>query len=349
MLALAAVLLSMLAAGTATASGDPSAASEANEPSAAELAVARELFRQAGELRDSGHCDQALVKLRQALAIKETPGLRFHVAYCEEALGQLVEALNDYDRASELIASGIAAPDVEGLLGPARDAVRRRIPTVHVQLPSASTLERAELDGKAVSSVVLRDPVPLDPGHHELLVVLSGYEPFETSFALGESQNRLVQIALTALRPSAPSRAPAPAERPRQDTSGGPLRTYALLGGSALTLAALGVGIGFSLSAASASERARSAADYLADHTNENDACVDPLPGQIAEACGDVRQAQHDEQRARAAAQVGYVAAAISAAATVSAWVLWPKPDRNTALSFAAGADAVSLSFRSRF
>ena len=349
MLALAAVLLSTLSAGTASASEEPRTASAANEPSAAEVAVARELFRQAGELRDAGHCDQALVKLRRALAIKETPGLRFHVAYCEEALGQLVEALNDYGRAAELIESGIAAPDVQGLLGPARDAVRKRIPTVHVQIPSASALERAELDGKAVSSVVLRDPVPLDPGHHELLVVVTGYEPFETEFALSESQNRVVQIALTPLRPSAPSRAPVPADAPQPDAPTGSLRTYVLLGEGASTLAALGVGIGFSLSAASADERTRSAASHLADLTRDSDACIETPPGEIADACADVRQAQHEGQRARAIAQAGYIAAAVAAVATVSTWVLWPKPDRNTALSLAAGEDDFSFSLRLRF
>ncbi|MBN1609126.1 MAG: hypothetical protein JW940_21030 [Polyangiaceae bacterium] len=344
--AFAAVLLSTLAAGTAWAAGAKAHASAANEPSAAELAIARELFREAGELRDAGHCDMALVKLRQALAIKETPGLRFHVAYCEEDLGQLVEALNDYDRAAELIETGIAAPDVQGLLGPARDAVRKRIPTVHVQLPSASPVERAELDGEVVSSVVLRDPIPLDPGHHTLLVVATGYEPFETDFALSESQHRVVQIALTALRPAVPSGAPAPAPGRGQDTSPGSLRTYVLVGEGALTLAALGVGIGFTLSATSADERARSAARTLAGRPN--DACSRP-DDDIADACVDIRQAPIDKRHALAVAEVGFISAAVGAVAAVSTWVLWPKPDRDTALSLAAGADCFAVSLRSRF
>jgi hypothetical protein len=346
-LAIAAVLLSTLVGKTALASVAPAGAAATGEPSAAELAVARELFRQAGELRDAGHCDEALARLRQALAIKETPGLRFHVAYCEEALGQLVEALNDYDRAAELIESGIAAPDVQGLLGPARDALRQRIPTVRVQLPSASRVQRAELDGKAVSSVVLRDPIPIDPGHHKLLVVVTGYEPFETDFALGESQNRVVQIASTALRPSGRSVAPAPARGSGQDTSPGSLRTYVLVGEGALTLAALGVGIGFSLSAASAADRIRSAADVL--EGSLDDACSNPDDA-IADACVDMRQAPTDRRHALAVADVGYIVAALGAVAAVSTWVLWPdEPGRDTALSMAAGADRWSVAFRLRF
>ncbi len=53
------------------------------EPSAADIASARRLFSEATELRRAGQWSDAAAKLREAIAIKETPGLRFHLAHCE--------------------------------------------------------------------------------------------------------------------------------------------------------------------------------------------------------------------------------------------------------------------------
>src|SRR5262245_45898151 len=76
------------------------------EPTATELAVARRLFAEAVDLEHDERWELAASKLRDALAIKDTPGLRFHLAHCEEKRGHLVEAMLNYDRASELIAAG---------------------------------------------------------------------------------------------------------------------------------------------------------------------------------------------------------------------------------------------------
>ena len=93
-------------------------------------------------------------KLREALAIKETPGLRYHVAYCQEQQGKLVEALVDYDRADELIQHGAAAADVAELIGPARDSLRERVPTLTVSVPKDVTGASLEVDGQRVAPAV---------------------------------------------------------------------------------------------------------------------------------------------------------------------------------------------------
>src|SRR5690606_8548188 len=60
------------------------------EPTATELAVARRLFREATQLEERQRWDLAAQKLREAIRIKETPGLRFHLAHCQENMGLLV-------------------------------------------------------------------------------------------------------------------------------------------------------------------------------------------------------------------------------------------------------------------
>src|SRR5215470_9747095 len=106
------------------------------EPNAADIASARRLFSEATVLREAGQWAEAAAKLREAIAIKETPGLRFHLAHCEEQMGRLLAARDDYDRADALIREGATASDVAALLEPARAALRERIPTLVVRAPS---------------------------------------------------------------------------------------------------------------------------------------------------------------------------------------------------------------------
>src|SRR5690349_13113002 len=113
-----------------------SASVVAHAQPAESLETARRLFHEASELEDARAWAAAAAKLRQALTIKDTPGLRFHLAHCEEQSGELVEAERDYVRASELVQGGASAPDVEKLLPEATAALKSRIPTLSLSLPS---------------------------------------------------------------------------------------------------------------------------------------------------------------------------------------------------------------------
>jgi hypothetical protein len=162
----------------ALATGLSSARALAAEPTAAEIAVARRLFREATELKEQKKWREAADKLREAIRIKETPGLRFHLADTEEQLGHLVEAQVEYDRADELIRNGAKAPDVESLLGPARESLRERIPTVTVRIPQGVTDAVLEVDRAKVSAALIGQPIPLNPGAHSIQVGAPGRRPF---------------------------------------------------------------------------------------------------------------------------------------------------------------------------
>lgn len=120
------------AAGLALA---PPAAVLAAEPTPSEISVARRLFDEGKSAEENGRWREAADKFRQAAAIKDTPGIRFHLARCEEERGALVEALVEYDRARELLDGGVKAPDVERLLPEARERVRARVAHVTLRLP----------------------------------------------------------------------------------------------------------------------------------------------------------------------------------------------------------------------
>jgi tetratricopeptide (TPR) repeat protein len=98
--------------------------------------VARRLFDEGRAAEDSARWHEAAEKFRQATTIKDTPGMRFHLARCEEEQGAFVEALVEYDRARELIDSGVRAADVEKLLADAREHARAKVALLTLELPS---------------------------------------------------------------------------------------------------------------------------------------------------------------------------------------------------------------------
>src|SRR3954468_19292207 len=97
------------------------------EPTPTEIAVARRLFEEATELEGRSEWTEARAKLTEAVGVKETPGLRFHLGYCAEQLGEFVAALLQYDRAVDLIRAGATAPDVARQLEPAKARVEGKI------------------------------------------------------------------------------------------------------------------------------------------------------------------------------------------------------------------------------
>ena len=328
-----------LLAATHVALGAPPAG--AHKPTPAEIAVARRLFHEATALERKKQWDEAAGKLRKAIGIKDTPGLRYHLATCEEHSGKLVQALVDYDRAKEMLDDGVKAPDVERLLVPARDALKKRVPTLTVDVPADIDSATLELDGKPVASALVGQPTPLDPGHHTVRVSAPAHKSFEQSLDLKEGETRTIHAKLDASAPpeqAAPApaaMAPVPADTGRHPF---PARTATLIGEGVVTLAGLGVGIGFSLAASSQSSRADDARKSI-DQTlggRSDSSCFNPAPS-VADACNALRDANTAHGRDTTIAAVGFIAAGVGAAAAVATWFLWrPAPSTKTALSFGA-------------
>ncbi len=64
----------------------------AANPSAADVATARELYKQGADALDAGNAKLAADKLSQAWALVQTPVIGFDLARAQSALGHLVEA-----------------------------------------------------------------------------------------------------------------------------------------------------------------------------------------------------------------------------------------------------------------
>jgi tetratricopeptide (TPR) repeat protein len=305
------------------------AASAGAQPSAAEVAVARKLYRDAVALEEAGKWAEAEAKLREAIAIKETPGLRFHLAVTQEKQGKLVEALVDYDRADEMVQRGTSAPDVVQLLGPARDALRARVPTLAVHAPAGARELGLTIDGKTFPAALIGKPIPLNPGTYTVRLQAAGFRPYETEITLAESEQRSLPVKL---EPSDSEPAAGAATDPATTLDSGPAaegasaRTLVLVGEAAFTLAALAAGIGFTFYKADRQDQVDKAQSYIDADTGS---CTTnpPTTSEARSACEAIGGLVEERDDAAMFATIGFVAAGVGAVATIATYLLW-KPQR---------------------
>jgi hypothetical protein len=319
----------------------------AKEPSAGELATARRLFAEATALEASSDWKAAAGKLENALAIKETPGLRYHLAHCEEQLGALVAAASDYDRAAELIRSGAPAPDVQPLLPLAQRRIDSRVAKLDIVVPPGKSA-LAEVDGRSLPATTLGTSLRLDPGPHRVVVHAKDEADYRAELTLGTGERRTLKVffrddadakpaqarpgtALATAGPSEPGGSAPPAPAPNDHGSGSALRTGVLIGEAALTLAGLGVGIGYALARDDASAAvAQANAATPSEDTRKNVATAN----------------EHLDQVVRRE-RIGFITTGASAGLMFATWMFWPasperpavavRPSPGGALLFAKG------------
>ena len=329
----------------------------AAEPTPTELAVARRLFNEATALESEQRWHDAALKLREAIRIKDTPGLRFHLAHCQQNLGLLVEALLDYDRARDLIAAGAHAADVETLLPAAQRALSRRVPSLVIVSPSGMKEVTATIDGRTVAPSVLGRPAPVNPGKHRVTVSAPGYERFVAEVTVSEGERRVLSVSLREKsRPHeerATPHAVKQAARPEPELASTQLstRTYVLVGEVAATAAFLAVGVTFMVAGSRADDRVVRADDRVvrvAMQSNVSPRC-DTATGDVLEACRDLTEAYNDRNRYELLSTAGFVGAGIGAVATLATYLFWDDTPPPLSVSGSAQRDSFWLGAAATF
>ncbi len=306
-----------------------------------ELALARELFAEATALEARADWLAASIKLKRALAIKETPGLYYHLAHCEEQLGGFALAARHYERALELIREGASAPDVEPLLPLAVHRVESRVAKLEIVVPPDVTA-LAELDGQTLPPSAVGASVRVDPGSHQLIVRSPGRRDFRVELALASGEHRTLKVFFNPIGgPTAPRAnvaeppaaiAPEVAERSppkREGRAAFGAREGVLVGEAALMLAGLGTGVGFAVVRGQAAERVEAAQRAL----GTSESSCKPPPGQLAPpACAELTRAIADHDRAVPIETAAFIGAGVAGAALVLTWVLWPSSTNDLAM-----------------
>jgi hypothetical protein len=201
----------------------------AAEPTKAELAGARDLFARAERDEDAGRWAEALDKLQRASNVKMTPGIRFHIALCEEKIGHLTSALEDYV-AAETAARAEGNKEVLDAVTEPMSLLRARIPTLAIRMTPDAPNAEVTLDGKVLAQTMLGVPIPVDVGTHSVAASAAGRIPFSSSVDLMEKQILIVDVRLPL--PAAPvlssvRPAPIPPTRDVSSRQAGPPRADA--------------------------------------------------------------------------------------------------------------------------
>jgi hypothetical protein len=318
------------------------------EPSAAEVAVARRAFADATELEKAERWVEAEAKLREALAIKETPGLRYHLGFCLENQGKLVGAMVEFDRADEMLRLGAKAPDVAAMLEPARDRVRKQVAEVTLKLSGRVANVVIEIDGVAVKAALVGKGVPQNPGRRVITATAPGRQPFRREVQLAEGEVREIVIDLpvkaggAGVAGATPSAAAASeqggAGNSGTDSEGASLdsatpssaRTWVLVGEAAVTALALGAGIFFTIQAGDSKDEIARANEELDSFGYDQLDCGAP-PSKAKRACEQLADLTDQRDRQKNLALVGFVGAGVGAAATVATFFLWKPAPRSAA------------------
>jgi hypothetical protein len=178
------------------------------EPSAAELQQARELFTQAERDERAGEWGAALEKLLRIDGIKTTPGIRFHIALCEENLGHLAVALEDYALAEKKSIDERNQEVLAALKEPVA-RLRARVPRLVVRVPPDVRGVEVVVDGKPLPFAYFGAEVPVDPGAHSIVATAPGRRSFTATPRPSEGEIVTVSVTLEdATAAGSPGEAP---------------------------------------------------------------------------------------------------------------------------------------------
>ena len=176
-------------------------------PGEAELAAARQLFSDAVRDEDAGRWVEALEKLRRVAKVKLTPGVRYHIALCEEHMGRLAWALDDFT-AAQSQAQTDGAQDVLRLVSKQLADLGPRVPRLTIRVTPQPPDLAVKIDDDVLAPGAVGTPVPVDPGVHRVEATAPKLAPATATVTVQERD--VTSIDLTLVEPPPPSAPTAP-------------------------------------------------------------------------------------------------------------------------------------------
>jgi hypothetical protein len=222
-------------------------------PTEAQLQAARELFKQGEQDEDGTRWTDALDKFKRVAQVRSTAGVRYHIALCEEHLGQLVAALGDYTTA-ESQARAEGADDVLKSVSPQLAELGPRVPRLTLRVIPDLPDAVVKLDGLALPPGLIGVAIPLDVGVHTVEASAPRRPTAATTVTMHERDTTALDLKLgepTGAAHAMATAPPAAAAPPPSNASPGapesPLRPHTsrapaiIAAGGAVALVGLGV------------------------------------------------------------------------------------------------------------
>lgn len=217
----------------------------AQDASEAEIAAARQLFKEGKDLEAEDRWAEALERFEKVAAVKMTPQVRFHIALSQENLGRLVAAINGFELAAdEARRAGKGAEDVAENAPKRAAALRARVAKLEVHVTGTILQSKVLLDGQAIPKALYGSAIPVDPGAHKIEVDTDGTITFRKDVTLEEGQNQPIAIEVHDVEKVDEPPPPPPPPPPPADEGLGRLPAYAAAGVGVLALGGAGVFLG---------------------------------------------------------------------------------------------------------
>jgi hypothetical protein len=180
--------------------------------------AAEELFVRARSLMKTGDCVKALPLLEQSHAIEASVGSRFNMALCETKMGKLIQAA---EHLRSVVAESVPDDDRRTHAERALRELLPRIPHLVLELDTTRhDLEAARLDGEFLAALRVNEPFAINPGPHELEVVLTREKPQNRRFSVSEGQTYTWSLGgETSEPPPGSDRASTPGESSKRDAT----------------------------------------------------------------------------------------------------------------------------------
>ncbi len=197
-----------------------------HEPSAGDMAHARELLNQGLHQREIGDLSGALEKLKAAHSLIRTPILALELGRTYMELGKLIEARETFLSIARMqvrpeeTARSTAARNQSALLA---DEIRVRLASVTIRVTAVrSRVDTVTIDGAAMPAEALGTSRLVDPGVHEVVAQGTDGATSETRVDLKEGEAREVQLTIGTTQPRGPLSTAAASPHPAVEGKGSP-------------------------------------------------------------------------------------------------------------------------------
>jgi hypothetical protein len=220
--------------------------------------AAEALFEEGRRLATDGKYAEACPKFVDSQRLDPSPGTLLNLANCWEKIGRIATAWATYKEA-EGAAQAAGRKDNEATAQRHADSLASKLSRATVQVTQPVDGMEIKRDGQAVSRAEWGVAIPIDPGHHEVVVSAPGYKTWSTSLDVGLDAAQFT-VSVPGLQPlppeastaSAPSAQPLPtpstttsstARPPGADTGTSGVGTQRVLGYVVGGLGVAGVGV----------------------------------------------------------------------------------------------------------
>jgi len=169
------------------------------------VAHAREEFRRGLSLEAAGKYEEALEVYKAVALVKSTPQVRYHIAFCQETIGDWVDAVGSY-RLALADANDAKVKDVAKESEAAIAKLEPKIPTLTITRGDGAEAAKVVLDGTELGPASIGTAIQMNRGAHTVEASAPGHEPSRQEVKLDEGSKESVALTLKVI-PDAPVQA----------------------------------------------------------------------------------------------------------------------------------------------